>query len=144
MCGINGIYGLEGLSKPKNIIQEMNDALAHRGPDAEGIFESSEVVLGHRRLSIIDTTDASNQPLFNEDKTIALVFNGELYNYLELKEELSDVNFRTQSDTEVLIAAYEKWGINCLAKFNGMFGFAIWDDKLKKLFIVINNHHIFY
>ena len=114
----------------------MNDALAHRGPDADGCFVNDHVALGHRRLSIIDTSEKSNQPLFSKDGSISLVFNGELYNYIELKEELREFDFETSSDTEVLIAAYQRWGISCLERFNGMFGFALWDNNQKALYIV--------
>ena len=136
MCGISGVYGLENLKNPRSIVEKMNEYIAHRGPDAEGIHEGENFVLGHRRLSIIDTTAQSNQPLYSDDKSIVLVFNGELYNYLELKKELSDHEFKTNSDTEVLIAAYQKWGMAALDKFNGMFSFALWDDNLKSLFLV--------
>ena len=135
MCGINGVFGLDKIAKPKQLIQCMNEALAHRGPDAEGCFVNDQVALGHRRLSIIDTSKKSNQPLFSKDHSITLVFNGELYNYVELKEELREFQFETSSDTEVLIAAYQKWGISCMEKFNGMFGFALWDDNQKALYI---------
>ena len=136
MCGISGVYGLENLNDPRSIVEKMNASIAHRGPDAEGIHEGDNFLLGHRRLSIIDTTAQSNQPLYSKDKKIVLVFNGELYNYIELKAELPDYEFTTNSDTEVLIAAYEKWGIAALSKFNGMFSFALWDDSLKCLFLV--------
>lgn len=134
MCGINGVFGLEDVDNPRQLIQSMNDRLAHRGPDAEGAFVNEWVALGHRRLSIIDLSEAGNQPIYSHDRQIVLVFNGELYNYLELKDQL-DYPFATSSDTEVVIAAYLKWGINCLQRFNGMFAFALWDNRSRELFV---------
>ncbi|NNE56160.1 MAG: asparagine synthase (glutamine-hydrolyzing), partial [Flavobacteriales bacterium] len=110
--------------------------LAHRGPDSEGSYTDETIVLGHRRLSIIDTSPAGNQPFYSEDGNLVLVFNGEIYNYLELKAELSDTTFKTSCDTEVLLAAYRKWGIDCLGKLNGMFAFALWDKGAKELYLV--------
>ncbi len=135
MCGINGIFGLESIKEPAGVIQAMNNKLAHRGPDNDGIYEDQSVVLGHRRLSIIDTTSSSNQPFFSQDKSLVLVFNGEIYNYLELKSELADYDYNTSSDTEVVLAAYEKWGVDCFSKFNGMFGLALWDIDKQQLLI---------
>lgn len=136
MCGISGIYGIENLNDPGTIVRKMCDSLAHRGPDADGYYEDKVVALGHRRLSIIDTSEAGNQPFYSPDKNLVLVYNGELYNYLELKEELSDYTFTTSCDTEVVIASYLKWGIDCLAKLNGMFGFALYNKTTEELFIV--------
>lgn len=115
----------------------MNACIAHRGPDAEGLWAGHDIVLGHRRLSIIDTSAAGNQPFFSDDGKIVLVFNGEIYNYLELKKELQDHHsFVTKTDTEVLIAAYRRWGIDCLHRFNGMFGFALHDASTGETFLV--------
>lgn len=136
MCGINGIYGLENLDTPPvNIIKKMNSALAHRGPDAEGTAQFENLVLGHRRLSIIDLNPVSNQPMYGLNKRYTIIYNGELYNYREIKAQLNDYPFRTNSDTEVILAAYHKWGSNCVNHFNGMWAFAIWDDLKKELFI---------
>lgn len=114
----------------------MTDTLYHRGPDDEGFYIKNNIGLGHRRLSIIDLS-TGNQPMYNDDQRIVIVFNGEIYNYIELKEELIRLgyNFSTSSDTEVIIKAYEEWGTDCQNKFNGMWAFAIWDDKQKQLFI---------
>ena len=90
MCGINGIYGLEGLSHPEGIVQRMNDAMAHRGPDAGAVRRDGNIAFGHRRLSIIDLSEAGNQPFFSADGRYMIVYNGELYNYIELKEELKN------------------------------------------------------
>lgn len=135
MCGISGIYGLENLNQPLEILGKMNRALAHRGPDAEGEFSGENVVLGHRRLAIIDLSDRGRQPMHDAANGITLVFNGEIYNYLELRGELSDYPFRTDTDTEVIIAAWCKWGSACLQRFNGMFAIALWDAKKQSLFL---------
>ena len=139
MCGIAGIYNFKTLYPvEENILQEMNNTMIHRGPDDNGVFIDNEVGLGHRRLSIIDLSSAGKQPLFNEDGTIWLTFNGEIYNYVELIPELQAKGhiFKSKTDSEVIIHAYEEWGIDCIHKFNGMFGFAIWDKNRKRLFIV--------
>lgn len=117
-------------------VGKMNDAIAHRGPDAHGIWQGSQVTLGHRRLSILDTSAAGNQPFHSADGRIALVFNGEVYNYLELKNELSNYAFQTGTDTEVVIAAYQHWGIGCIDRFIGMFAFALWDEAQQVLYVV--------
>jgi len=138
MCGITGIYNYKSHQSPeKQIIEAMNKTLEHRGPDDEGVFFDDSIALGHKRLSIIDLTSAGHQPIANEDETIWLTFNGEIYNYLELIPELKAQGhiFKSKSDTEVIIHAYEEYGINCLEKFNGMFAFAIWDKNKQRLFM---------
>jgi len=112
----------------------MNAALAHRGPDDDGVFEEEGIALGHRRLSIIDLSSDGHQPM-NYANRFTIVYNGELYNFRELKKELSEITFKTNSDTEVILAAYAKWGENCLKHFNGMFAFAIYDQSNQELFI---------
>ena len=136
MCGITGIYGLEQLPDGAKRVHRMNDRLAHRGPDAEGIYEGKNVVLGHRRLSIIDLSDAANQPWISPDGRYALVFNGEVYNFKELRSQLPDYSFQTESDTEVVLAALIQWGMAALQKFNGMFALAFWDEREEKLWLV--------
>ncbi len=136
MCGINGIFGTQKVDNAREILQRMNFAISHRGPDADGIYEGNNIVLGHRRLSIIDLSVESNQPFFSEDKRYAMVFNGEIYNYNNLKSQLTDFNFRTKSDTEVLLNAYRKWGIDFISRLEGMFAFAIWDAIENELLIV--------
>ena len=132
MCGIAGIIG-ENVSEP--VLDKMLLSQKHRGPDFTGKYVSESVILGHNRLSIIDLSEEANQPFYSKDQRYILVFNGEIYNYLELKEDLkNDFQFKTNSDTEVLLAAYIKWGENCLSKLNGMFSFAVWDVQEKKLF----------
>jgi asparagine synthase (glutamine-hydrolysing) len=135
MCGINGIFEFSGYNKPEGLIEEMNHVLEHRGPDAEGVYKDEYVHLGHRRLSIIDVDNRSNQPFVSEDGKTVLVFNGEIYNYKEIKSQLKNYTFKTDSDTEVVLAAYLEWGENCLRAFNGMFAFAIWQKDKKELFI---------
>lgn len=144
MCGINGIFGLDDQLKAKNDVLSMNSAMKHRGPDDEGIFVNEKIALGHRRLSIIDLSPAGHQPMRSHDGRFQIVYNGELYNYKELKFELKRVVsgsgeqayfFQTNTDTEVIIAAYARWGENCVKHFNGMYAFAIWDNEKKELFI---------
>jgi len=138
MCGITGIYNFKTMAPAERwVIEDMNNAMLHRGPDGQGIFIDNEVGLGHRRLSIIDLSSAGSQPLCNEDESIWLTFNGEIYNYIELVPELQAKGhiFKSKTDSEVIIHAYEEWGIDCIHKFNGMFGFAIWDKNRKRLII---------
>ena len=158
MCGIAGIHGLEGLSDPEGLVRRMTDAIAHRGPDAEGVLRLGNNVLGHRRLSIIDLSPESNQPFTSNDGRYTISYNGEIYNYRELKRELEndvsgspllviasgakrgrgaggEVVFRTGSDTEVLLAAYARWGSQCLHRLHGMFVLAIHDNATDELFI---------
>lgn len=135
MCGINGIYQFSGLKVDTSVIQKMNQNMVHRGPDAEGVYQDEFILLGHRRLSIIDVSDISNQPFFSSDNRYVIVFNGEVYNFKTLKSLLTDYNFKTNSDTEVVLAAYLKWGKKCVNHFDGMFAFSIWDKKEQSLFI---------
>ena len=136
MCGINGIISKKG-NKEENlkIIKEMNNRIIHRGPNAEGIYASDKVTLGHRRLSIIDL-EGGNQPIYNEDGDILIVFNGEIYNYQELKKELEEKGhkFKTDSDTETIIHGYEEYGEEIVNKLRGMFAFVIWNKNKKELF----------
>ena len=134
MCGIAGIYNGSGKPVSRAVIQKMTDAEAHRGPDGEGIFIDGAIGLGHRRLAIIDLSDAGRQPMVSENGRYVLTFNGEIYNYLELKKELSRRKWQSSSDSEVLLAAYEEWGAQCVKKLNGIFAFAVWDRKKKELF----------
>ena len=132
MCGIAGIIGV---GAKKASIDAMLAAQAHRGPDAQKTHLDEGVALGHNRLSIIDLSSAADQPFYSQDGRYTLVFNGEIYNYLELKRILEEsYNFQTQSDTEVLLAAFLHWGNDCLAHLNGMFSFAIWDSQEERLF----------
>jgi asparagine synthase (glutamine-hydrolysing) len=127
MCGISGILGRSEHNNYK--IQSILDVQHHRGPDAKGMWEGDGIVFGHNRLSIIDLSEDANQPMKSNCGRYVLVFNGEIYNYLELKNQLTKSHeFRTSSDTEVLLAAYQKWGLECLNRLNGMFAFAIFDN----------------
>ena len=113
----------------------MNEVSGHRGPDYSDIYKDDDVVLGHNRLSIIDLDAKANQPFISNDNSIVLVFNGEIYNYQSLKAQIKNYVFRTNSDSEVLMAAYIQWGMGFVNHLNGMFAFAIW-DKRKKNFIL--------
>jgi len=138
MCGIVGIYHFE---KERNVdaamLKSMTDQLLHRGPDGEGYFVRGNVGLGFRRLSIIDLSAAGSQPMCNEDGTVWIIFNGEIYNFQTLRRELAGKGhtFHTATDTETIIHLYEEEGVNCLRRLNGMFAFAIWDARQSMLFI---------
>ncbi len=140
MCGIYGYLSPTGTIDP-TILRRMGHPLKHRGPDDEGevILDSSEVSvgLGHKRLSIIDLSPAGKQPMANEDETIWITFNGEIYNFREIRKELEGKGhkFRSHSDTEVIVHLYEELGTKCLERLNGMFAFALWDAKQKSLFL---------
>ena len=134
MCGIAGY--LSDKKTTKKILKAMTDRIEHRGPDAEGFFLDNNCALGHRRLSIIDL-NTGNQPIYNEDESIVIVFNGEIYNYVELRDELKKQGhkFKTSSDTEVLVHGYEEWKHKLTSKLRGMYAFAIWDTKKKELYM---------
>jgi asparagine synthase (glutamine-hydrolysing) len=138
MCGINGIIHFNNpLPAAKDTLNTMNNALRHRGPNAEGIFVDDVIAIGHRRLSIIDTSENANQPLFSASGNTAIVFNGEIYNYIELREELqSSYEFKTSSDTEVILAQYESDGENAFQKLAGMFAFILFDIKHQLVYVV--------
>jgi asparagine synthase (glutamine-hydrolysing) len=136
MCGINGIYNYSDLSSSLENVKLMNEVSVHRGPDFSGFYNDNKVIFGHNRLSIIDLAKEANQPFVSSDGNVVLVFNGEIYNFNELKEQLRpNYKFITSSDTEVLLAAYLKWGNTFVSKLNGMFAFALW-DKTKDQFIL--------
>lgn len=135
MCGITGIFRHPNRSEAAALVLRMNDALAHRGPDDKGVFDQAEVALGHRRLSIIDLSAAGHQPMSTPDGRLTIVYNGELYNYKEVKTQLRNFSFKTTTDTEVILASYQEWGKECLNRFNGMFALAIWDNEKNELFI---------
>lgn len=140
MCGIAGVFNFDSDNKiDVHRLKKMTDVIAYRGPDGEGHYVKNNIGLGHRRLSIIDLT-TGNQPMYSNDKSVVLAYNGEIYNYIELKEELIHLGyqFRTSSDTEVIIKAYEHWGIDCQNRFNGMWAFALWDDKSKQLMLSVD------
>jgi asparagine synthase (glutamine-hydrolysing) len=137
MCGICGFVSNHELDQDRfSLLNALNQTLDHRGPDSDGYYINGDVGMGMRRLAIIDIA-SGDQPIFNEDKSIAIVYNGEIYNFQELRGQLEryDHIFSTNSDTEVIVHAYEQWGDECLLKFNGMFVFSLWDDKQKRLLI---------
>jgi len=138
MCGIAGRFNyLSDAPVPGDVIDGMCDLLAHRGPDGQGIWTCGPIGLGHRRLAIIDLSAAGRQPMLTTDEDLAITFNGEIYNFQELRGELEQRGhrFRSRTDTEVMLAAYREWGVECLSRFRGMFAFALWDANERKLFI---------
>jgi len=136
MCGIAGQYCLDGNIPDKQLLAIMSERLTHRGPDGEGTHITGPVALAHRRLAIIDLSEDGLQPMTSEDSTLWLVFNGEIYNFVELRKELIEKGhrFHSKSDTEVILHAYEEWGHACLTRFNGMWAFALWDGQRQELF----------
>jgi asparagine synthase (glutamine-hydrolysing) len=139
MCGFTGIYDpSQQASNLGECVRRMTETLAHRGPDAEGIYSSNGIALGHRRLSIIDLSSAGHQPMKSPDGKIAIAFNGEVYNFQELRAELEHdgMTFQSRTDTEVVLCAYIKWGLESFRMLNGMFAFAIWDSRTSEVHLV--------
>lgn len=136
MCGICGEYNFLHRRAEKSVIQSMLEVLHHRGPDDEGIYIADSIGLGHKRLSIIDL-DTGKQPISNEEGNLQIIFNGEIYNFTELKDSLKKRGhvFKTKTDTEVIIHLFEDYGVKSVEKLQGMFAFALWDEKEKKLFL---------
>jgi len=137
MCGIAGIVSLNGDAVPAVVIRRMTDSVAHRGPDGEGCYTDGAVGLGHRRLAIIDLSAAGHQPMMSADGRYVITYNGEIYNFQELRAELEAAGqrFRSRTDTEVLLQAFAAWGEACLERLNGMFAFAIWDRIAQRLLL---------
>ena len=137
MCGITGIVNLNGESVSPNILKLMTDSISHRGPDGEGFWIDENIGFGHRRLAIIDLSNFGKQPMSSENNQFVLIYNGEIYNYNELKSELllKGYSFRGNSDTEVFLNSIIEWGIDAISKFNGMFSFALFDKREKKLLL---------
>ena len=131
MCGIVGIVDFSRRPVAVEDVRKMTDAIAHRGPDGEGQYVEGAVGLGHRRLAIIDLSAHGNQPMSNEAGDVVIVHNGEVYNFQQLRGELESCGykFHSQTDTEVILRAYEEWGSDCVQRFNGMFAFAIYDQR---------------
>ncbi|MDH5460095.1 MAG: asparagine synthetase B, partial [Candidatus Bathyarchaeota archaeon] len=129
MCGICGINWNDS-----DLIEKMANILHHRGPDQKGTLIDDDVSLGHRRLSIIDLSENGRQPIHNEDESIFVVHNGEVYNFKDLRKilEKNGHDFYSNTDTEVIVHAYEQWGQDCVSEFRGMFAFAIWDSNKKQ------------
>ena len=134
MCGISGIINFDGQPIKEQDIKVMMAKMKHRGPNDEGTFIQDNVGLGFVRLSILDLSPAGHQPMVSDDGRYVIIFNGEVYNYIEIREELKDkYAFNTGTDTEVILKAYQEWGEACLDKFNGMFALVVFDQKTKKL-----------
>ena len=144
MCGIAGFINLDGMQAEMKIAEEMSKAIKHRGPDGAGIYLEENMAFAHHRLAIIDLTESANQPMCSEDKRYALIYNGEIYNFRELRSTLiaAGLTFRTNSDTEVLLQSLIHWGSDALLKFNGMFAFAFWDRAEKKLLLARDRYGI--
>ncbi|MCB0412532.1 MAG: asparagine synthetase B, partial [Bdellovibrionales bacterium] len=149
MCGIAGALSLQdSFEITPSFMNRMNETMIHRGPDGKGVWVSKDrqVGLAHRRLSIIDLSASAAQPMCNADQSVVITFNGEIYNHQEIRAEIQKLMDENQiakfcwqtdhSDTEVILRAYEIWGIECIEKFRGMFAFAIWDAKQKALYLV--------
>lgn len=144
MCGICGYMNLNGERASQAVLRKMTDAIVHRGPDGEGYYNDRTVALGHRRLSIIDLSDNGKQPMLSTGGNYVIVYNGELYNFKELREELFELGYRFQStcDTEVVLYAYVEWGKACLDRFNGMFAFAIYNKVKQEIFCARDRYGI--
>ena len=144
MCGIAGIMNVHAAPVSPRVLRAMTDIVRHRGPDGEGQWLRDGIGLGHRRLAIVDLTPAGAQPMHSSDGALVITFNGEIYNWRELRRELGKrgISFRSQSDTEVLLEAYRVWGPKCLDKLNGMFAFAIWDARNSRLFLARDRYGI--
>src|SRR5260370_5547445 len=137
MCGICGVVQLDGAPVAAKTLDAMNASIAHRGPDGHGTHLEGPVGLAHRRLAIIDLTETGRQPMGNEDGTVLITYSGEIYNYRELRSQLEPLGhrFRSQSDTEVIVHAYEEWGEDSVSRLNGHFAYAIWDSRKRRLFL---------
>lgn len=138
MCGISGVFYKKGITEYDiRLVEKINSVQKHRGPDDEGLYHDGSCVLGHRRLSIIDLSSAGHQPFFSKDKRFIIVYNGEIYNYIELRCKLEKIGyeFETATDTEVLLKAYQCYGSDCLSMLNGMFAFVVYDTRLNTLFL---------
>jgi asparagine synthase (glutamine-hydrolysing) len=144
MCGIAGIFNLNGEPASPVLLRKMTDAIAHRGPDGEGFYIDSFIGLGHRRLAIIDLSPAGHQPMATPDGRYVLSYNGEVYNFQELRVELEarGYRFRSRTDSEVVLYSYAEWGEECVRRFNGMFTFAVWDSERQELFLARDRYGI--
>src|SRR5579862_6877776 len=137
MCGICGVFNFDrSRAVDRNVLEAMNRRIVHRGPDDDGFYVAENIGLAMRRLSIIDLA-TGHQPMCNEDGTVQVVFNGEIYNFQGLRDELIALGhrFTTRSDTETIVHAYEQWGPACVGRFRGMFAFALWDAPRERLFL---------
>jgi asparagine synthase (glutamine-hydrolysing) len=144
MCGIVGIFNTNGAPVSPVILRKMTDAIAHRGPDGEGYYTDGFLGLGHRRLAILDPSPAGHQPMMTVDGTVSLTYNGEVYNFRELRTELEAVGdrFHSNTDTEVVLKAFGRWGTESISRFNGMFAFALWDKRAQTLTLARDRYGI--
>ncbi|MHC1753259.1 asparagine synthase (glutamine-hydrolyzing) [Humidesulfovibrio sp.] len=144
MCGICGIINLDGKPAERSLLEAMSETLAHRGPDGHGVFTCGPLALGHRRLAILDLSERGAQPMHSADGRYVITYNGELYNHRELRAELEALGhtFRSTSDTEVVLLACAQWGEACLPRFNGMFAFAFWDQRERRLLLARDRYGI--
>ncbi len=144
MCGIAGIINLDGKEVNREDLKKMTDSIAHRGPDGEGFFTDKVVGFGHRRLAIIDLSEAGKQPMLSNNGRFVLTYNGEIYNYKEIQNDLINLGYKFQSttDSEVVVNAWQEWGEDCVSLFNGMFAFAIYDKEDQSIFIVRDRYGI--
>jgi asparagine synthase (glutamine-hydrolysing) len=144
MCGIAGIFHLNGQPASPVELRRMTDSISHRGPDGEGFYTDGSVGLGHRRLAIIDLSNAGHQPMLSRCSQVVLTYNGEVYNYQELRLELESLGyeFRSKTDSEVVLHAWIEWGKECVHRFNGMFAFAVWDRRDQSLYLVRDRYGI--
>lgn len=144
MCGLIGIFNLDGKPVSVPVLKKMTDVITHRGPDSEGYWSDSFIGFGHRRLSILDLSPAGHQPMMSDDGRFVIVYNGEVYNFSNLRVELeaSGYTFRSRTDTEVVLKAFHKWGTNAILKFNGMYAFAIWDRQENTLTLARDRYGI--
>ncbi len=144
MCGITGIFHVHGAPVPMDTLRAMTDIVKHRGPDGEGFWAEGGVGFGHRRLAIVDLSPSGHQPMRSSCGRLMLTFNGEIYNWRELRRELEKkgASFRTQSDSEVILEAYRAWGAKCVEKFNGMFAFALWDSRQSRMLLARDRYGI--
>ena len=144
MCGIAGVVQRNGLRVEPAVVRRMTAEIAHRGPDGEGILIKANVGLGHRRLAILDLTEAGAQPMVSQDGSVALSYNGEIYNAAALRSELEGLgyNFRSRTDSEVVLHAWHAWGSDCILRFNGMFAFGILDDRVRALYLVRDRYGV--
>ena len=144
MCGICGVLNFDGREVGSALLKKMTDSIAHRGPDGEGWYQSKGLGFGHRRLAIVDLSPLGHQPMVSQDTRYALTYNGEIYNFREIRSELisKGYSFLSQTDSEVVLHAWAEWGQACVLKFNGMFAFAIWDSVQEDLFLVRDRYGI--
>jgi len=144
MCGVAGYINLNGSTAKKSILKKMTDAIEHRGPDGEGFFLYENVAIGHRRLSIIDLSEKGSQPMFSDNKNLVVSYNGEIYNFKEIRKQLISLGhtFYSRTDSEVVLRSWMQWGKKCITKFNGMFAFVVYDRDTKSLFLIRDRYGI--